>query len=136
MKYERANDGLAFPPTLYSNEGADVFLLNDGGRATVSTGIIVQLDAGEVGIVLPHSDCGVDAISSFITKSGEIKVEIRNDGSTAKHVKSGDTIATMLVFSKVEEKRGRSGTKTKGAGKREKGGDSQPPHRRGTEEAR
>ena len=119
MKYESVNDGIKVPASsvavLHSNEGEQVFGHTDGGRREFSTGLKVKLDPGEVGIISSAPNAAVDAVSRFISESGDIRVEVKNDASVACFVKPGDVIANMVIInvSKVEKTRGRGVTKAK-----------------------
>jgi dUTPase len=119
MKYETQNKSIEKPTgavaVLHSNEGDEVFVLNDGGRKEFATGLKVKLEQGEVGIILPSPKASVDAVSRFVNESGEIKVEVKNDASVACFVKPQDVIAEMVIINvcKVEKSRGRSATTSK-----------------------
>lgn len=94
-----------------SDAGADIFsseslMIHPGERATVSTGIALEIPEGFYGRVAPRSGLaakhGIDVLAGVVDSSyrGEIKVVLINtDRHNTFHVEKGDRIAQLIVES-------------------------------------
>ena len=88
---------------------ADV-VLEPGARASVATGVRLQIPAGYVGLVWPRSGLavrhGIDTLAGVIDSDyrGEVMAVLVNHGAKAVHIAAGDRIAQIL-FQKVERPR-------------------------------
>lgn len=94
-----------------SDAGADLFsseslMIHPGERATVGTGIAIEIPNNFYGRVAPRSGLaskhGVDVLAGVVDSSyrGEIKVVLLNtDKHNTFHVEKGDRIAQLIVES-------------------------------------
>ena len=88
---------------------ADV-VLEPGGRASVPTGVRLQIPPGYVGLVWPRSGLavrhGIDTLAGVIDSDyrGEVMAVLVNHGAKTVHIAAGDRIAQIL-FQKVERPR-------------------------------
>jgi dUTP pyrophosphatase len=98
----RAHDGDA-GLDLYANEGARIA---PGERATVGTGVAVEIPVGHAGLVLPRSGLAARHGIALVNAPGlidagyrgEIRVLILNtDRAEAFEVEPGDRIAQLLL---------------------------------------
>lgn len=94
-----------------SDAGADIFsaeslMIHPGERATVATGIALEIPVGFYGRIAPRSGLaskhGVDVLAGVVDSSyrGEIRVVLLNtDKHSTFHVEKGDRIAQLIVES-------------------------------------
>jgi dUTP pyrophosphatase len=120
----RAHDGDA-GYDLYAAEGASI---DPGGRASVGTGIALQIPAGHAGLVVPRSGLAARHGIALVNAPGlidagyrgEVRVLLLNsDRGRAFEVSPGDRIAQLVVI-RVEgpalEEVGNLGITSRGAG--------------------
>ena len=95
----------------YSSDGAagadlharEAVVLAPGGRASVATGLHVQIPTGHVGLVWPRSGLavrhGIDTLAGVIDSDyrGELKVVLVNHGDAEFRIEPGDRIGQLLV---------------------------------------
>lgn len=110
-------DGPGAVPT-YATEGsagADLramaeVVLEPGARASVATGVRLQIPPGHVGLIWPRSGLavrhGLDTLAGVVDSDyrGEVMVVLVNLGTAKVRIAAGDRIAQVL-FQKVERAR-------------------------------
>lgn len=100
---EYATEGAA-GADLRALEGA---VLEPGQRASVPTGVRLQIPPGYVGLIWPRSGLavrhGIDTLAGVIDSDyrGEVQVVLVNHGADTVRIAAGDRIAQIL-FQKVE----------------------------------
>lgn len=84
-----------------ASEGANIPPL---GRATVPTGVFLEIPEGHYGRIAPRSGLahkhGIDVLAGVVDSSyrGEVKVVLHNtDPYEAFHVSAGDRIAQLII---------------------------------------
>lgn len=94
-----------------TDAGADLFssesvMVHPGERATIGTGIALEIPEGFYGRVAPRSGLaskhGVDVLAGVVDSSyrGEVKIVLLNtDRHNTFHVEKGDRIAQLIVES-------------------------------------
>ena len=94
-----------------TDAGADIFsieciMIHPGERATISTGVALEIPEGFYGRIAPRSGLaskhGIDVLAGVIDSSyrGEIKVVLLNtDSHNTFHVEKGDRIAQLIIES-------------------------------------
>lgn len=91
---------------LIANEGVEIESLKESrvnNRATVGTGIAVEIPEGYYGRIAPRSGLaakkGIDVLAGVCDASyrGEIKVVLINFGANSFHIAPGDKIAQLII---------------------------------------
>lgn len=102
-------DGMLPSRSNPTDAGSDLFsaeslMIHPGERATVSTGIAVEIPEGFYGRVAPRSGLaskhGLDVLAGVVDSGyrGEVKVVLLNtDRHNTFHVEKGDRIAQLIV---------------------------------------
>jgi dUTP diphosphatase len=116
LRVRRLHDGAVIPRRAYRGDAGldlhavDELVLGPGERAAVSTGIAVEIPAGQAGLVLPRSGLAARHGIALVNAPGlidsgyrgEIRVLLLNtDSSEAFTIAVGDRIA-QLVLVRIE----------------------------------
>lgn len=113
LRVARLHQGAILPTRAYPGDaGLDLYALEParlepGERASIRTGIAVEIPPGQAGLVLPRSGLATNAGIALVNAPGlidsgyrgEIRVLLLNtDRATAFTVDAGDRIAQLLLI--------------------------------------
>jgi dUTP pyrophosphatase len=116
IKFKLLNNRAKLPKRVTSGSAGfdlgysgDSCVLKEGEHGIFETGVAMQIDDGEVGIIKPRSGWaakyGIDVLAGVIEAdyTGEIKVILINHGRQPLHIYTGDRIAQLVVVPHLSE---------------------------------